>query len=909
MPDPVEIHRKEVAQRIQMANSQGGWEGTHTDFKKELGAAARDIGKLLKHVLAFANTPRRTDAYLIFGVNEDKPSGTFEHVGIPDQGFPPPERINDILHQYTKLKDIFVDAHYVLDGKPTPYIAIPLQYDGPYTLSQSYHGIGEEHEIFCRYGSSSTRATERDIHRMQTEWATWFLDCRYEKTPTSLMAALASHFPRHTSLTETDGHIRLLYESKVTDAFGTHVVPALIHAYWGFDPIEPEAVERITRDDVQPSFQKTIIAARFSPATRAAGAASMVFCVSLDEIYFVNDSYAQLCRETIRSWDDERAERNLGLILDLDFKLSSSQKRQEPQQSILSFVEEQLQSDGRVAVVIHGDFGCGKTTTAKQLVAHLSHEYLRGHSSVPRLLYLDVNNLDIRSRRDECIASQLARYNLSREHLDRIITLVRTNEIQLIFDGVDEMARPYTTGGRRDAVEILRDVGNGRPAAYFVRSSYFPELNEMLAEFGLVADHDFASGKKRVVSAEILRLRPQQIEAYLQARLGNEDARKVRSGLHKIGLESFLVDPLIMSLVTDLVERDGAETIASFPQKGQKAHFLSYLVNKLLEREQEKRQRHSGLPENFALFQRVLRTVAFSMICRGSAAISPTQLEAFVQRAAENLGRTSETVDAFRTMSWIRRSEDGGLTFRPEALTLICAAEHVATALANRDVLAVADWQQAAPLASVLIEYSSEMVDGAAILGAVALLGGEIQFNVRQLARSVLDAAKSRTDAPPEAQIDETMIPAICRGILGEVHLARLPVAILFGGLPAKRTVQVGVPILFLLARSEVPEAINIAVDVLAVLWRTAFEKRQFFEELRMIKDDRSSWLDQVLLRELKILVPDLLDGLHYQILFERISNTAADRKVRQYVDRTLRAIEGERQRRAASFRDERRRH
>ena len=183
MPDPIEVHRKEVAQRIQTVNSQGGWEGAHTDFKRELGSTTRDLGKLLKHVLAFSNTPRRTDAYIIFGVNEDKDTGTFQHVGTPDHGFPQPERINDIIHQYTHLKDIVIDAHYVLDGKRTPYILIPLQYEGPYRLSQPFHGLAESGEIFCRYGSSSARATERDIHHM-SDWPTWFLDCRYEQTPT-----------------------------------------------------------------------------------------------------------------------------------------------------------------------------------------------------------------------------------------------------------------------------------------------------------------------------------------------------------------------------------------------------------------------------------------------------------------------------------------------------------------------------------------------------------------------------------------------------------------------------------------------------------------------------------------------------------------------------------------------------
>lgn len=33
----------------------------------------------------------------------------------------------------------------------------------------------------------------------------------------------------------------------------------------------------------------------------------MVQCVPLDEIYFVNDPYANLCREFLCEWDDERS--------------------------------------------------------------------------------------------------------------------------------------------------------------------------------------------------------------------------------------------------------------------------------------------------------------------------------------------------------------------------------------------------------------------------------------------------------------------------------------------------------------------------------------------------------------------------------------------------------------------------
>src|SRR5579872_1503326 len=140
MPDPVEIHRKEVEQRILIASTQGGWESTHTDFKKELGLAPQSFAKLLKHTLAFANTPRRTDAYIIFGVEEDKNLKKFQHIGVGDGKFPSPETLYNLIRHYTKLSDVFIDAYFTLDGKLTPYIIIPLQNEGPHRLLHTFHG-------------------------------------------------------------------------------------------------------------------------------------------------------------------------------------------------------------------------------------------------------------------------------------------------------------------------------------------------------------------------------------------------------------------------------------------------------------------------------------------------------------------------------------------------------------------------------------------------------------------------------------------------------------------------------------------------------------------------------------------------------------------------------------------------
>ncbi len=56
------------------------------------------------------------------------------------------------------------------------------------------------------------------------------------------------------------------------------------------------------------------------------------------------------------------------------------------------------------------------------------------------------------------------------------------------------------------------------------------------------------------------------------------------------------------------------------------------------------------------MFQQVLRTVAFKMLCNGLSTVLPVQLNAFVEAGLGGAEAASEGVDAFRTMSWIQRS-------------------------------------------------------------------------------------------------------------------------------------------------------------------------------------------------------------------------------------------------------------
>ena len=75
-----EVLRKNVEKHIALASATGTWEDQHSDFKLELLNTANALGKVLKLLLAFSNTPRNRDAYIIYGVTERSPVG-YAHVG------------------------------------------------------------------------------------------------------------------------------------------------------------------------------------------------------------------------------------------------------------------------------------------------------------------------------------------------------------------------------------------------------------------------------------------------------------------------------------------------------------------------------------------------------------------------------------------------------------------------------------------------------------------------------------------------------------------------------------------------------------------------------------------------------------------------------------------------------------
>ena len=140
-------------------------EGTALDFKSAqypfVNADVGEKAELLKDILAFANSWRRTTAYILIGVEEAK-GGRSKVVGVENH-------LDDAsLHQFVNEKTQRpVDFSYQIvpiEGTTIGAIEIPLQ-ERPTYLTKRFGSL-RELDVFIRDGSSTRVSTPNEIAKM-----------------------------------------------------------------------------------------------------------------------------------------------------------------------------------------------------------------------------------------------------------------------------------------------------------------------------------------------------------------------------------------------------------------------------------------------------------------------------------------------------------------------------------------------------------------------------------------------------------------------------------------------------------------------------------------------------------------------------------------------------------------------
>jgi hypothetical protein len=140
-------------------------EGATLDFKRDqyrfYGTPDTDKAELLKDILAFVNAWRRTDAYILIGVDENPGSnavviGVTDHLKDAD--------IQQFVNSKTNAPAEFIYTSAELEGKSIGVIRIPVQ-ERPRSLLKAFGGL-QAKTVYLRRGSSTDIAGPDEIIRM-----------------------------------------------------------------------------------------------------------------------------------------------------------------------------------------------------------------------------------------------------------------------------------------------------------------------------------------------------------------------------------------------------------------------------------------------------------------------------------------------------------------------------------------------------------------------------------------------------------------------------------------------------------------------------------------------------------------------------------------------------------------------
>lgn len=142
-----------------------GEEGVDLDFKRDqykfTRASDEEKGELLKDILAFANSWRRSDAFILIGVKEVQ-GGKSEVVGISEKF--DDAQIQQFINSKTQKPITFSYRNIDFENKNIGVIHIPIQ-NRPFYLKRDYGNLKRE-TVYIKRGSSTDIAKLDEISKM-----------------------------------------------------------------------------------------------------------------------------------------------------------------------------------------------------------------------------------------------------------------------------------------------------------------------------------------------------------------------------------------------------------------------------------------------------------------------------------------------------------------------------------------------------------------------------------------------------------------------------------------------------------------------------------------------------------------------------------------------------------------------
>lgn len=144
-----------------------GEEGVDLDFKRDqykfVKASDEEKGEMLKDIISFANSWRRSDAFILIGVKEIKGAKS-EVVGINEKL--DDAQIQQFVNGKTQRPITFSYRNLDFGGKCIGVIHIPIQ-NRPFYLKNDYGKLKKE-TVYIKRGSSTDIAKLDEVARMGT---------------------------------------------------------------------------------------------------------------------------------------------------------------------------------------------------------------------------------------------------------------------------------------------------------------------------------------------------------------------------------------------------------------------------------------------------------------------------------------------------------------------------------------------------------------------------------------------------------------------------------------------------------------------------------------------------------------------------------------------------------------------
>ena len=288
--------------------------------------------------------------------------------------------------------------------------------------------------------------------------------------------------------------------------------------------------------------------------------------------------------------------------------------------------------DGLTFCALLGDLGIGKTTTSILLTRKLL-ELRKSDRQLPLPIYFDLRNLSPKTLTDFGLRAVLARLlsvsTVSPVEVDDLLDTIRSENILVIFDGLDEvLVHLLPNDGQRltrSLLEILTltntDKGKSAPQTRLLlscRTQYFRNIKEEFAFFD-------GQGRERVRGEDyivftLLPFNEDQIREYLALNIPGSDSDQLFEMIRSVhDLGALAAQPVMLDMIREVLP--SIENDLSRGARIRSVDLYERFVDQWLTRDKGKR---ALIPEHKTL---LMMHLAWQVWCSGSRTWSARWME------------------------------------------------------------------------------------------------------------------------------------------------------------------------------------------------------------------------------------------------------------------------------------------